>query len=217
MIQAAIFDLDGTLVDSLPGIASSLNRALASCGYEGHDVDAVRTFIGNGSWMLCRRGVPASLPDSEADLVNQSFMKDYNDTWKEGTELFPGISDLLAELKLSGMPLAVLSNKPHPFTADIVSSLFEPGTFDKVLGHRQGTEPKPDPAGALEIASKLGISPTAISFVGDSLVDLETARNAEMEPLLVSWGYRPIDELRSSGAALVDSATEVLNRLRPLD
>ncbi|MFC7336270.1 HAD family hydrolase [Haloferula chungangensis] len=213
MIQAAIFDLDGTLVDSLPGIAASLNRALATRGHAGHDLDAVRSFIGNGSWMLCRRGVPASFPDSEADAVNRAFMDDYDRTWLRGTELFPGITELLAQLKAHHMPLAVLSNKPHPFTADIVDSLFTAGTFDVVLGHREGTQPKPDPSGALEIANIFDLPSTGITFIGDSLVDLETATNARMQPILVSWGYRPIEELRATGAPLLHATHEILNHL----
>lgn len=213
VIQAAIFDLDGTLVDSLPGIAASLNRALASRGHAPHDLDAVRSFIGNGSWMLCRRGVPASFTDPEADAINKSFMEDYDRTWFHGTELFPGIAKLLAELKERNLPLAVFSNKPHPFTADIVESMFAAGTFDQVLGHREGTAPKPDPSGAFEIAGTLGFPPENITFIGDSLVDLETATNAKMQPILVSWGYRPLAELRASGALLLQSTDEILDRL----
>lgn len=214
VIKAAIFDLDGTLVDSLSGIAASLNRALSRHGYEGHELDKVRSFIGNGSWMLCRRGVPSSLPDTEADAVNTSFMEDYDRTWQQGTELFAGIADLLAELKRSTMPLAVLSNKPDPFTVDIVSMLFAPETFDEVLGHRAGTRPKPDPSGATEIAANLQVAPADIAVIGDSLVDFETARNASMHPLLVNWGYRPTDELRASGAPLLNTTNEVLEYLQ---
>ena len=213
VIQAAIFDLDGTLVDSLPGIAASLNRALATRGHGQHDIDAVRSFIGNGSWMLCRRGVPSNFPDTEADSVNKAFMADYDQTWLHGTELFPGIAELLTQLKQLKMPLAVLSNKPHPFTVDIVASLFAPGTFDQVLGHRQNTPPKPDPSGALEIAKALNIHAAKIAFIGDSLVDLETATNANMQPILVSWGYRPVAELSATGAPLLHSTGAILDQL----
>ena len=214
MIQSAIFDLDGTLVDSLPGIAASLNRALANRNHREHDLDAVRGFIGNGSWMLCRRGVPATFDDSEADAVNQAFMEDYDRTWLQGTTLYPGIAELLTELKQSGMRLAVLSNKPHPFTVDIVNALFEEGTFDQILGHRKGTEPKPEPSGALEIARTLGTPTSGMAFIGDSLVDLESAKNAEMQPILVSWGYRPLEELQESGAPLAFTTSEVIQLLR---
>lgn len=214
MIQAAIFDLDGTLVDSLPGIAASLNRALASHGHPPHELDAIRSFIGNGSWMLCRRGVPDSLPDRDADAVNRAFMADYRDTWLQGTELYPGVQEMLAQLKSDGLPLAVLSNKPHPFTSDIVASLFQSGTFAQVLGHRAGTTPKPDPSGALEIAQVIGVQPESFAFIGDSLVDHETAKNAGMQALLVSWGYRPFAELSSVQAPLLHSAEEVLEHLK---
>lgn len=215
VIQAAIFDLDGTLVDSLPGIAASLNRALALHGHAQHDIHAVRSFIGNGSWMLCRRGVPSNFPDTEADAVNKAFMADYDRTWLHGTELFPGIAVLLADLKQRKLPLAVLSNKPHPFTVDIVASLFTPGTFGQVLGHREGTTPKPDPSGALEIAEAFNLPAAKIAFIGDSLVDLETAISANMQPILVSWGYRPIAELSATEAPLLHSTRDILDHLNP--
>ncbi len=213
VIQAAIFDLDGTLVDSLPGIAASLNRALATRGHGQHDINAIRSFIGNGSWMLCRRGVPPHCPDTEADAVNKAFMADYDRTWLYGTELFPGIAELLAQLKQHKLPLAVLSNKPHPFTVEIVASLFVPGTFDHFLGHREGTSPKPDPSGALEIAQAFKLPASEIAFIGDSLVDLETATNANMQPILVSWGYRPVAELSATGAPLLHSTSDILDHL----
>jgi phosphoglycolate phosphatase len=213
MTHAAIFDLDGTLVDSLPGIAASLNRALASRQHKEHHPDAVRSFIGNGSWVLCRRGIPEGLPDSEADLVNKAFMDDYDRTWAHGTVPYPGILELLDGLEREGIPLAVLSNKPHAFTSEIVTTLFGTERFASVLGHREGIAPKPDPAGAHQIAETLGVTHSQITFIGDSLVDWDTASSAGMQPVLVSWGYRPLTELRSTGAPLIHSAPELLAHL----
>ena len=194
-----IFDLDGTLVDSLPGISGSLNRALASCGLPGHPPAAVRNFIGDGARILVQRAAP------NADLrllaeIEAAFKTDYQRTWPDGTAPFAGVADALAALHARNVPLAVLSNKPHEFTATIVARLFPTIRFAAVLGQRDGIPHKPDPAGALEIATRLGIPPAACTLVGDSTMDLETARNAGMDAIAVAWGYHDRPRLEAAGA-----------------
>jgi phosphoglycolate phosphatase len=188
-VTAVLFDLDGTHVDSLPGIRGSLNRGLAALGFPGHPPAAVRGFIGDGSWWLSRRALPASAPDSMVGVLEEHFKADYAQTWAAGTHPFPGIPELLAELADSAIPLAVLSNKPHPFTVEIVATLFPGIPFAAVRGELSGTPRKPDPAGAIAIARALRLDPADILFVGDSRVDSQTAASAGMPAAIVAWGY----------------------------
>jgi len=195
VIRGLIFDLDGTLVDSLPGITGSLNRALQAHGLPTHSPAAVRGFIGNGSRMLITR---AALPHTETallDAIEQSFKEDYDRTWAEGTIPYPGIDEMLKELQAAGHRLAVLSNKPHPFTAAIVAHLFADISFDHVQGQESGIPHKPDPLGALLTIQKMGLNVTDCTFIGDSTIDLETAHRAGMHSIAVTWGYHDLEHL----------------------
>jgi phosphoglycolate phosphatase len=210
MQRALIFDLDGTLVESLPGIAASLNRALTLHGLPGHGDAAVRGFIGDGARMLVTRALgPGALVHIESTL--RCFAADYAVSWQLGTRPYEGISDLLADLRQRGVPLAVLSNKPHAFTTEIVAKLFPEHTFAAVLGNREGLPHKPDPSGALELAAILGIAPENCILIGDSTMDLETARRAGMPSIAVTWGY--YDRERLLGA---DRIAEDVKRLAGL-
>ncbi len=215
MPHAFIFDLDGTLVESLPGIATALNRALAAHDLPTHPESAVRNFIGNGSWMLCRRGAP-DVEDALVDQLETRFFADYNTCWQDGTHPFPGIDDLLKTLVHDHTPLAVFSNKPHDFTVDIVAALFPDIPFVSVLGHKTDAPRKPDPAGALEIATALHVPHADIAFIGDSTVDHDTAINAGMQPLLVDWGYHDRPALEKTGSPVVSSPDQILPSLAAL-
>ncbi len=195
MQGAFIFDLDGTLVESLPGIAASLNRALARHGLPTHGDAAVRGFIGDGARMLCSRAMAPGETAQHLESVLRIFAEEYAASWQHGTQPYDGISALLDDLRARGVPLAVLSNKPHAFTTEIVEKLFPEDTFAVVLGNREGLPHKPDPAGALEIAATLGISPQNCVLIGDSTMDLDTARNAGMPSIAVTWGYHDRERL----------------------
>ena len=195
MHGALIFDLDGTLVESLPGIAASLNRALALHGLPGHGDAEVRGFIGDGARMLVTRAMAPGEAALHLESVLRRFAEDYAVSWPHGTSPYPGIAELLADLRRQGIPLAVLSNKPHVFTTEIVGKLFPKDTFAAVLGNREGLPHKPDPAGALEIAASLGVSPENCVLIGDSTMDLDTARNAGMASIAVTWGYQNREHL----------------------
>ncbi len=147
-MKSLIFDLDGTLVESLPGIAASLNRALDLHGLPGHSHAAVRGFIGDGARMLVTRALAPGEAALHLESVLKSFGDDYAISWQNGTVPYEGIPELLADLKSRGIPLAVLSNKPHLFTVQIVERLFPPATFTTILGNREGMPHKPDPTGA---------------------------------------------------------------------
>ena len=148
-----IFDLDGTLVDSLPGIAGSLNRALERCGLAEHDHADVRRFIGNGSYELARKASPKGTSPDLILRVEQAFKDDYAVTWPEGTAPYEGVPEFLGKLSAAGLKMGVLSNKPHPFTLEIVGRLFPGVPFDPVLGQRPEAPRKPHPDAALQIAA----------------------------------------------------------------
>jgi len=183
-----VFDLDGTLVDSLAGIADALNQALAEAGHPTHSLDAVRSFVGNGSLELARRALPRDADISPADLES-SFRHHYAHTWQTGTQPYPGILDLLA--KLRHRPLAVLSNKPDAFTRDIVAALFPVGTFTHVIGQSDRFPRKPAPDALLHLCRQWNCPPPDVTLIGDSLPDLESAANAGCQFIGVGWGYHP--------------------------
>jgi phosphoglycolate phosphatase len=206
-----IFDLDGTLVDSLLGIAASLNRALSASGLPTHPLAAVRGFIGNGARILVQRAAPADAAGTLLDTLEQAFKADYEVTWPTGTVAYAGISELLATLQARGYPLAVLSNKPHPFTLTIVSQVFPEIDFKVVLGQLAGIPHKPDPAGAFEIANLLSLLPAECTVIGDSTMDIETARNAGMRSVAVTWGFHDRERLAAADLIVDDpAALEVL-------
>ena len=212
MNRAFIFDLDGTLVESLPGIAASLNRSLDLHGLPGHNHAAVRGFIGDGAKKLVERALAPGEASLHGESVLRSFASDYGVSWPNGTHVYPGIPELLAGLKSAGIPLAVLSNKPHAFTVEIVEKLFPEDTFAAILGNREGLPHKPDPTGALEIATKLNVSPQDCVLIGDSTMDLDTAKNAGMESIAVTWGYHNRERL-STADRIADSVGELATLL----
>lgn len=206
-----IFDLDGTLVDSLPGIAGSLNRALDRCGFASHPHEDVRRFIGNGSYELVRKASPKGSAPERILAVEDAFKEDYALTWPDGTAPYAGVPEFLARLSAAGVRMAVLSNKPHPFTVEIVERLFPGVPFDPVLGQRADTPRKPHPDAALQIAALWQAEPGDCFFIGDSTVDLETARGAGMKPVMVGWGYHDVAALEVAGAS------EVITNLADLE
>lgn len=213
MKHGLIFDLDGTLVNSLQGIAASLNRVLSRSGLPTHSHAAVRGFIGNGARVLIERAGPEDADESLLLLLEQGFKDDYADTWPDGTFSYDGIPLLLETLQSRGYPLAVLSNKPHPFTQEIVARVFPHIQFTAVLGQRPGIPHKPDPAGALEISDIFGLAPGDCTVIGDSTHDLETAHHAGMRSVAVTWGFHDRERLvRASPGGIAANPEQLLAR-----
>tara|TARA_R110002096_G_scaffold70208_2_gene168403 strand:- start:5073 stop:5735 length:663 start_codon:yes stop_codon:yes gene_type:complete len=211
--SAIIFDLDGTLLDTLKDLADSGNDVLEARGFPRHPTDAYRTFIGNGMVNLVRDIFPeGSRPTegTETDVILAEYRAAYGRNWQNTTVLFPGISDLLNTLAERQVPIGVLSNKSHDFTLKCVDSFLSEWSWDIVLGARDGIEKKPDPAGAVEAASAVGCAVEDCYFIGDSDVDMMTAVNAGMHAIGVSWGFRPVEELRAAGAERILETPEDL-------
>ncbi len=217
--RAVIFDLDGTLLDTLDDLADAANRVLADAGLPVHPRNAYRYFVGNGLPMLIRRILPQDRRgDEEVGRLSLAFREDYGQNWHVKTKLYAGVAAMLTGLRERGVVLAVLSNKPDDFTRICVRRFLGGWRFEVVLGQRSGVPKKPDPAGALEIAGLLDLPPAEILYLGDSDTDMKTARAAGMFPVGAAWGFRTAEELRASGAAeLAGRPEELLGFFRDRD
>lgn len=211
-LQAIIFDLDGTLLDTLADIGDSVNQMLAEYGFEGHTTDDYRRFIGNGIQMLVFRALPlAGRSDIMVDACVQRAREIYWENWNRKTRPYDGIPELLNTLKTKGLPLAVLSNKPHDFTVRYVDAYFNRQDFETVMGQNDDFPVKPDPASALYIARQIKLPASAFLFVGDSAVDMQTAAAAGMHSVGVAWGFRGPKELEDNDCrTLVKHPLEIL-------
>ncbi len=210
MKHSLIFDLDGTLVDSLDGIAASLNRSLTVHGLPGHSHAKIRSFVGDGLKILVERAAPRGADSALIESLIALFKKDYEQNWQHGTTAYPGIHNLLDELQKDGFPMAVLSNKTHDFTVAMTRALFPKIHFASILGQRDGIPHKPHPAGAFQIAAVLGAAPENCRIIGDSTIDMETAANADMKPIAVTWGYHDRARLIAAGAEhIIDHPSEL--------
>jgi phosphoglycolate phosphatase len=201
---AVIFDMDGTLLDTLDDLAASANRVLAARGFPTHPHDAYRWFIGDGSALLMTRALPPAqrTPQSIQSCL-EALLDDYNQNWHRATRPYDGIVALLDALKRRSMAMSVVTNKPHRFTGQMIEHYFKGVPFRRVLGQQEGIAKKPDPGQATAAAQAMGAAPAACLFLGDSAVDMETARRAGMAAVGAGWGFRPVQELREAGALQV--------------
>ncbi len=198
--SAAIFDLDGTLLDTLQDLADSANQMLVESGYPQHPTQLYRHFVGDGVNVLVQRIVPSGLEQQQKDRCIGRFLEIYAGRWRRNSCPYPGINAMLAGLKNAGIRLAVLSNKPHAFTLQHVEHFFPGGIFEIVFGHRPGVAKKPDPVGLLEIAARMEKAPSVCCYVGDTAVDMQTGRGAGMYTIGVLWGFRNRQELEDNQA-----------------
>ena len=206
-IRAVLFDLDGTLADSLADLANATNWALAQLGCPTHPVDSYRCKVGDGTRELCARALPAdrqALQDEVLRLMRQRYDLHCFDL----TRLYPGILELVTALDKRGLRLAVLSNKPDDFTKRVIARYFQPSPFAVVRGQLPDVPLKPDPTAARQIAQKLGIPPAHWLYLGDTNTDMRTARAAGMHAVGVLWGFRDRAELVKSGAEHVVAKPE---------
>lgn len=206
-----IFDLDGTLLDSLEDIAASTNYALQQMGQPAHQIDSYKRFVGNGIAKLFERALPEAERSSEnITRMRELFTVWYHDHMMDATHPYAELPQLLKELSQKGIKLAVASNKYREATERLVSYYFPDIPFVAVLGHYSGMPVKPDPAIVQEILNLSGIAPRETLFVGDSGVDMQTAINSNTIPCGVSWGFRSRSELESFNPAfIVDNIVEL--------
>ena len=213
--QAVIFDLDGTLLDTLEDLADSMNVALQMQNFPVHPVADYRYFVGDGIRELVRRVLPTGQCGDELVADNMSRMSaEYAKRWKSKTRPYPGMEEALDELTATGVRMAVLSNKPDSFTKMMIPALLPRWSFQPIIGARPGVPIKPDPQAALEIAAMLGLDASKIMYVGDTSVDMMTANAAGMFAVGVAWGFRGVPELIKHGAqAIVKEPVELMKLL----
>lgn len=209
--KAAIFDLDGTLVDTLEDLASSVNEMLTSYGFPTHSLEAYRYYLGNGSKKLIERTLPQKQAQ-DASFVLEA-MKRYQAIYehhRDHTRPFPGIQPMLDELKAKGIPMGVCTNKHQQAADEIIDGMFPSGIFTIVMGDRPGLPIKPDPKKPLMMAEAYGVNPEEVAYFGDTSVDMDTAVNAGFLPIGVLWGFRTEEELLAHGAKVILAKPEEL-------
>jgi len=214
--SAIIFDLDGTLLNTIDDLANSMNLVLEQHGFPVHPVAHYKLFVGNGMDTLTRRVLPSECTDENfIKSFLDEFQNQYSKTWHDITKPYPGIEELLENLEARGIRLSVFSNKSDEFTQIIIDYYFGLDHFDFVFGARTGVPKKPNPIGALEIAKLSNIQPSDFLYLGDSGVDMQTATAAGMYALGATWGFRKSEELLENGAKkLIYNPSEILDLIR---
>ena len=212
MKKLVIFDLDGTLLDTIADLAESANHAFKQLGYPTRDVETIRTFVGNGVNKLLFRALPDEEKTEENMMRMRTHFVPYYDAHNADLSApYPGIVALLEELQAKGLRMAVASNKYQEATVKLVKHYFPMIDFVEVLGQREGINVKPDPTIVFDILQKAGVSKEETLYVGDSGVDMQTAINAGVDAIGVTWGFRPRTELEDfHPMGLIDQAEELL-------
>ena len=202
---AAVFDLDGTLLDTIDDLAYAVNTALTENGFPTHPREAYFYFVGNGARTLVQRALPQDVEKTVFETVYARYSELYEAHWNVFTKPYDGILELLAALRADGIPLGVVSNKVHDGTLEVIDTFF-PNTFDAVFGNRPGVPLKPDPAGVFNALAALGSDPAHAFYLGDTGVDIETGKRAGIYSAGALWGFRTAEELTAAGADILCTA-----------
>lgn len=208
--KAYIFDLDGTLLDTLPDLVALTNAVLSAHGLPEHSSDEILSYVGNGAASLMSQAVPEGTSDEELQLLLSEWKGQYATLGHRTTTPFPGMCEALAGLKAQGARLAVLSNKFDAAVKHVIPAHF-PGVFDRMHGECEGFPRKPDPAGLLRTMEELGVTPEETAYVGDTAGDMTVARRAGAFALGVLWGYEPAADVRRGADAVVERPAQLLD------
>ena len=217
--KGVIFDLDGTLLDTIQDIANAMNTVLQRYNFPTHDLDSYRFFIGSGIAKLVERSLPSEVSESVkySKLVEEVF-QEYALHLNKFTAPYSGVVDLLDGLTQLGVPFAILSNKADEFMDEVVSNYFSKWNFAVVLGARYGLPRKPDPYSVLEIAEIMNLQPSEIVYLGDTDIDMQTAVNSGTYAVGSAWGFRSAEELRANGAhVVIQNPCELLELFQDAD
>jgi phosphoglycolate phosphatase len=207
--SCVLFDLDGTLVDTIADIAAAMNYALVKYGYPAHDEAAYRHIVGKGIRRLAYDALPETVKnDSLAAIVAGESLRYYAEHPADYAKAYPGVATVISELKRQKVKTAVLSNKPDEIAQMVIAKLFNAELFDCVTGERPGVARKPDPESSWELLAVMDRTPRQTMLVGDSEIDMETAQNIGCLPVGVSWGFRSPDIIEKAGAAFIINRPE---------
>lgn len=212
MIKAIVFDLDGTLLNTLADLANSCNHALATLGLPIHPEEPYKFFVGDGKEMLIRRALGEHETPERVEEGAKIFSTHYAAHGEDCTQPYEGIVPLLEELKAKGIPCAVVSNKPHEFCQTLVPKYFG-DLISPVFGHVAGTPAKPDPRNVFAALEAMGVTQQEALYIGDTGVDMLTAKNSGLTSVGVLWGFRPQAELEGGGAHYICETPEELGKL----
>ncbi|MDT8446387.1 MAG: HAD family hydrolase [bacterium] len=212
--KALIFDLDGTLLDSLEDLASATNRMLERQGFMPHPVAAYRQFVGEGARHLVISALPVGTSEAQIEVCLEDFRRDYEKNCHIDSGLYPGVEAMLGDLEQMGLPKGILSNKPHEITCDCVGHFLQNYSFAPLWGHREGKPRKPDPTSALEMAEQMGVDPVDVLYLGDTAIDMKTAVAAGFFPMGVSWGFRPSELIEAGARKVIDHPGELAEFLK---
>lgn len=216
-VSSIIFDLDGTLLDTLADIAETANAVLAHHGFPTHNLNEYKGFVGDGLQVLIKRAVPKDTEATVHEDCRQLFLRIYAESWSRTCRPYDGVIEMLGSLLEMGVPLAVLSNKPDAFTQLFIKRYFSGDSFRLVYGQREGFAKKPDPAVALAMAKDLRQQPRDMLFVGDTGIDIRTGKACGMGTVAVSWGFRTFQELeKDQPDSIINQPTELVNYVRSL-
>ena len=200
-MRLIVFDLDGTLINSLEDLADSANHVLVQHGFPTHPVDAYRYFVGDGVRKLIERILPEEeRNDAQIEQCRQEFVAYYRIHMEDKTEVYPGMIELLKALKEKGLKIAVATNKVHIAVAPLMAKYFPNIQFDSMIGQREGVPVKPHPQIMFDILKETGCQPSEALHVGDTATDMQLAHRAGIESVGVLWGYRPLEELQEASA-----------------
>ena len=214
--ELAIFDLDGTLLNTLEDLAEAVNAVLSANGYPLRSVDEVRRFVGNGIRKLVERSLPENTPEDTIETVLKQFKIYYSAHQTDHTQPYPGIGDLLMRLKASGMRLAMISNKADS-SVQVLARHYFPGMFDAVAGEKEGIRRKPAPDAVDAALEMLQVPREKAVYIGDSEVDIRTAHHARMDAVLVTWGFREQAQLEEAGARVLAGTPQELLKILTAD
>ena len=208
-----IFDLDGTLIDSIQDIGLSTNQVLEKLGFQPHPLDAYKNFVGDGAMTLLKNTFGNDVEEETLQQALVLFKEIYGDKIHKNTKPYDGIYEMLESISNKDCYLAVLSNKPHEFTVEFIEHFFKQFPFVEIHGQKDEVPRKPNPQGIFNIANNLNIKLQDIIFIGDTPIDIKTAKSAGVTSVAVSWGYRGIEELKKSNPDIIAKDTKHLSEI----
>lgn len=213
MYKFCVFDMDGTVVNSIVDIAAAMNRSLEKLGYDTYEEDAYYKMVGNGMRVLCERAIPGADEKAVDELV-AVYNEDYLKNICVKSYIYDGLTELLHTLNDKGVKCAILSNKPHSQALEVAESLFDDRMFAQVLGQKPEIPIKPSPDGLLMMMKEYGFEKDEVAYIGDTNVDITLGKSAGVFTIGVSWGFREVKELTDAGAdAIANNAEELANLL----